>query len=387
MTRSFKATIQLKAKDLGIHKIGFTSAEIFHGLADRLKTQRGLGHHSGFEHPIIEERVDPKLTFPEAQSIISIGIAYPSKAKVRPRTSKDQPRGAFARASWGLDYHDILREKMEELIEYIESISADYGYPQSQFKAMVDTGELVDVAVAARAGLGFIGRNGLLISKEYGSYLYLGEIVTDIVFEEDSPVDYDCGDCYRCIDACPTQALLGDGRLNAQVCLSYQTQTKGYMPEKYRPKIGRVIYGCDICQVVCPYNKGMDVHDYPEMEPDPETTFPELKPLLSISNREFKERFSYMAGSWRGKKPLQRNAIIALANSRQISALPHLLKVIEDDPRPMIRGTAAWAVGKLASNQANDELVEFLIAAQNKESDPDTIREFQQAISFLQVKK
>ena len=133
----------------------------------------------------------------------------------------------------------------------------------------------------------------------------------------------------RCITACPPSALLGDGRINGRVCLSYQTQTKGYMKEKYRRQITHVIYGCDICQLVCPYNQGIDSHIHPEMEPTMEEVQPALKPLLTISNKDFKEQFGHMAGSWRGKKPLQRNAIIALANYRDQTALPQLIEVME----------------------------------------------------------
>lgn len=381
--QDLKNAIIEKAEELGIHKIGFTHASPFSELEDGLREQRAKGYNSGFEHQNIEERIYPDLTFQEPKSIIAIGIAYPSRPKIRPVTRPGEPRGSFARASWGRDYHFILREKMDELVAFIEQEAGRYGYDNPRFKPMVDTGELVDVAVAQRAGLGFVGRNGLLITKEYGSYLYLGEIVTNLEFEPDKQVDYDCGDCYRCIDACPTQALLGDGRINAQVCLSYQTQTKGYMPEEFRDKMGRVIYGCDICQIVCPYNKGMNIHDHPDMEPDPETTFPELKPMLTISNREFQNQFGEMAGSWRGKKPLQRNAIIALANHGERSAVPNLLALIEEDPRPMIRGTAAWAIAKIVGESENSELLSFLEAAREKETVIETLEEFTLAIAML----
>lgn len=297
-----------------------------------------------------------------------------------PERVKGQRRGQFARASWGTDYHDILREKMDRLIAYIKEEAQE----EVTFKPMVDTGELIDVAVAQRAGLGFIGKNGLLITEEFGSYVYLGEIITNLAFAADEPVPNGCGDCTRCITGCPTDALLGDGRMNAKRCLSFQTQTKGMMPLEYRKKMGHIIYGCDICQMVCPYNKGKDFHFHEEMEPIPEDVAPLLQPLLSISNKEFKQRFGVMAGSWRGKKPIQRNAIIALANYRDKTALPELLRCIAEDPRPVIRGTAAWAVGQIAS-QEDDEIVSFLIEAFQKESDEEAQLEFQQAITKLKA--
>lgn len=372
-----------KAKDLGIDKIGFTTAEPFYDLKPKLEAQRAKNHHSGFEHDVIDERIYPELIFDQPKSIISIALAYPSKMQDKPKRVKGERRGEFARASWGDDYHFVLREKMDQLIEAIK----DYVGPDARFKPMVDTGELVDVAVAQRAGLGFIGRNGLLITKEFGSYVYLGEIITSIELKPSPKVTYGCGDCTRCVDACPTNALLGDGRLNAKVCLSYQSQTKDYLEEKYRKKMGHMVYGCDICQMTCPYNQGVDFHNHPRMEPDPELVKPKLEPLLTISNREFKETYGKLAGSWRGKKPIQRNAIIALGNYRDRTALPTLLKLIEEDPRPMIRGTAAWAVARILKRNYNPEIVSFLEEALDKEDDPKTIFEFIQAITDINENK
>ena len=384
MSQILKEKIKLKASELGIDKTGFTHAEPFYHLEDRLKKQREKGYHSGFEHQNIEERVYPDKIFDQPKSIIAIALAYPSRMK-KPRMEKGKPRGEFARASWGIDYHHILNERMAKLIEYIKAEATEENMGEVDFKPMVDTGELVDVAVAERAGLGFIGRNGLLITKEFGSYVYLGEIITNIEFTPDYQVSFGCGDCMKCIESCPTGALLGDGRMNAQVCLSYQTQTKGYMPEEFRKKMGRVIYGCDICQVVCPYNRGINTHHHEEMEPDPELTNPVLEPLLDISNREFKESFGKMAGSWRGKKPLQRNAIIALANYREKSAIPKLLQVIETDPRPMIRGTATWAIAKITEESPNQELILFLEEMREKEDEAETISEFNKALDILRT--
>jgi len=376
---SLKDQIREKAYEIGIDKIGFTHAEPFYDLEDSIREQHKKGHQSGFEHKVLEERIYPELIFDRPKSIISIALAYPSEIKNEPKRIRGERRGEFARASWGRDYHFVLQNHIDELIEYMRVLLGE----EAEFKPMVDTGELIDVAVAARAGIGFIGRNGLLITKEFGSYVYLGEIITNIPFEPDPLVDYDCGDCRRCIDSCPTQALLGNGEMNAQKCLSYQTQTKNYMPEEYRKPMRRVIYGCDICQIVCPYNQGKNFHLHEEMEPDYEKVRPELEPMLTISNREFKEKFGEMAGSWRGKKPLQRNAIIALANYRDRSSIPTLLQLIEKDPRPMIRGTAAWAISKMMERNPNEEIIFFLEEALKKEEDLETIDEYTKAIQRL----
>lgn len=380
MYQALKEKIIVASQELGIDKIGFTDASSFEHLKISLVAQKAAGHTTGFEHPVINERLYPELIFDEPKSIISIALAYPSKIHNRGETIRGERRGSFARASWGTDYHDILRERLAKLMTFIREACNDD--PAIRFKPMVDTGELIDVAVAQRAGLGFIGKNGLLITEEFGSYVYLGEVITNIPFTPDTPVENQCGTCTKCIDLCPTEALLGDGRMNGQRCLSYQTQTKCMMPLEYRPKIRTIIYGCDICQQVCPFNKGKDFHFHNEMEPDAELVTPLLKPLLTISNREFKEKFGVLAGSWRGKKPLQRNAIIALANAKDRSSLPNLLALIETDPRPVIRGTAVWAVAQIAT-KGNQEIIDFLRLQQAKEVDDDALHEYKQALDQL----
>lgn len=376
-----KEEIIAAAKEIGIDKIGFSTAEPFAHLKASLEEQKAKGHTSGFEHPNIDERLYPELIFDGPKSIISIALAYPSRIKNPYPQDRENRRGMFARASWGTDYHHILQDRLDKLISFIKTKTET-----ANFKPMVDTGELIDVAAAQRAGLGFIGKNGLLITKEFGSYVYLGEIITDIEFEPDTPVENGCGECTRCIDACPTNALLGDGRMNAQLCLSYQTQTKGYMPKKFRRKITHVIYGCDICQIVCPYNQGIDSHIHPEMEPNPDQVQPLLKPMLTMSNKEFNAKFGELAGSWRGKKPLQRNAIIALANYRDRTALPLLLEIMEQDPRPMIRGTAAWAIAQI-QRYYNVSMIQCVADQLEKETDPETIQEMTEAIETLKNKR
>lgn len=332
------------SKTIGIDKIGFASADNFEKFKVGMQEAKEKGYTTGFEHKNLNERIYPHLIFEQPQTIISIALAYPKLPRQNPEHIKGEKRGVFARASWGEDYHVILNRKLHLLCDYIKSIVP---MDNLKFKPMVDTGELIDVRVAERAGIGFVGKNGLLITKEFGSYVYLGEIITNLPFPTDEPVDYGCGDCVKCLQFCPTKALLGNGKMNGKRCLSYQTQTKGFMPEEFRSKIKNTIYGCDICQQVCPYNRKVDSHFHEEMEPNIEETHPLLKPLLTISNKEFKQRFNHMAGSWRGKKPLQRNAIIALGNAKDKSALPLLMSLMESDDRPVIIGTAAWSITQI----------------------------------------
>lgn len=366
---TLKDRIIAESQRLGIDKIGFANAAPFTELEEPLKEQLALGHNSGFEHQNIPERIDPSLRQPGARSIIAIALAYPTKPTYE--IPKGEKRGQFARASWGRDYHFILEDKMAQLRAFILAQPEADGW---ELVPQVDTGELVDVAVAQRAGLGFVGRNGLLITEEFGSFVYLGEIVTNLELPADVPVPFGCGDCTRCISACPTGALLGDGRMNAKRCLSYQTQTKGAIPEEFRKKIRNVIYGCDICQLACPYNKGLDVHHHEEMEPELDEVFPKLQGMLKLTNKEFQARFGHLAGAWRGKKALQRNAIIALANVGDRSALPLLKELVETDPRPLIRQTAVWSIGKLGRRQ-KAVWRQFLEERSQIETDADVLEE------------
>jgi epoxyqueuosine reductase len=221
---------------------------------------------------------------------------------------------------------------------------------------MVDTGELSDRAVAERAGIGWSGKNCSIITPEFGSYIYLGELITSIPFEPDTPIEDQCGTCNKCIEACPTGALIQGGQINAQRCISFLTQTKEMIPDELREKIGNRIYGCDSCQTACPVNKGKDFHFHKELEPDPEIAKPLLKPILKMSNREFKNKFGTVAGSWRGKKPIQRNAIIALAHFKDETAIPELVEVLQKEVSPVLKGTAAWALGKIGKEAALNAL-------------------------------
>ena len=369
-----KQEIIAYSKEIGIDKIGFTTADVFGELRERLRRQQELKYQSGFEKGSLEERTEPMRLLPEAQSIISIAIAYPSRIKNQIRGTKEERRGIFARASWGIDYHVVLRERLEKLSAFIKE-----KVPDANNKIMVDTGELSDRAVAERAGIGFSGKNTSIITEEFGSFVYLGEMITNIPFIPDEPVDDSCGDCTICMDACPTGALVGDGgQLNAQRCIAFLTQTKDFLPDEFRSKIGNRVYGCDTCQQVCPRNKGIDSHFHIEFEPDPEIAKPKLKPMLRISNREFRETFGHLSGSWRGKKPLQRNALLALGHYRDQTAVEEIVAVLNSDPRPVIRGTAAWTLGKIGTEEA----FEAIRTAMAKEEDEQVLFEMEKGLDF-----
>lgn len=374
MYRQLKQELINYSKEIGIDKIGFAAADPFLELKQKLINQQEHGYASGFEEKDIEKRVNPALLMDQPRSIIAIALAYPSKLRDAPKGKKGERRGLFCRASWGEDYHSILRRKLVMLEAFLLE-----RLPNVQFRSMVDTGELSDRAVAERAGIGWSAKNCAIITPEFGSYVYLGEMLTNVPFEPDTPMESQCGSCTKCIDACPTNALVQGGQLNSQRCIAYLTQTKDFLPEQFRKHLGNRLYGCDTCQTVCPENKGKHVLIHEEMTPEAEQVKPLLEPLLSISNKEFKEQFGRMSGSWRGKKPIQRNAIIALAHFKEESSLGALIHVLKEDPRPVLRGTAAYAIGTIGGIKAEQALEEAL----SQEKEEAVFLEIEKAIQVL----
>ncbi|MGE7953033.1 tRNA epoxyqueuosine(34) reductase QueG [Lysinibacillus xylanilyticus] len=362
------------AMSIGVDKIGFTTAAPFTELKNRLRRQQELGYQSGFEESDIEKRTEPLQLLEGAESIVAIAVAYPSRMQNAPVGKKGARRGIFCRASWGVDYHTALRERLKLLSAWLEARIEGV-----RIESMVDTGALVDRAVAERAGIGWGGKNCSIITPEFGSYVYLGELITNIPFAPDKPMEDECGDCRLCLDVCPTSALIEGGQLNSQRCIAFLTQTKGTLPDEFRSHIGNRLYGCDTCQTVCPKNKGKINWIHEEFKPDPELAKPLLVPLLTISNRDFKEKFGHVSGSWRGKKPIQRNAILALAHFKEEAAVPDLVALLKKDERPVIRGTAAWALGKIGGGQAQSALLE----AKVKEQDEEVLVEINKGLQFF----
>ena len=372
--RELQSEFVAYAQSIGVDKIGFTTAAPFTELKNRLRRQQELGYQSGFEEADIDKRTEPLQLLDRAESIVAIAVAYPSRMQNPPVGKKGARRGIFCRASWGIDYHTALRERLTLLTAWLEERVEGV-----RVESMVDTGALVDRAVAERAGIGWSGKNCSIITPEYGSYVYLGELITNIPFAPDTPMEDECGDCRLCLDVCPTSALVGPGQLDSQRCIAFLTQTKGTLPDEFRSHIGNRLYGCDTCQTVCPKNKGKINWIHEEFKPDPEIAKPLLVPLLTISNREFKEKFGHVSGSWRGKKPIQRNAILALAHFKEEAAVPDLIALLEKDNRPVIRGTAAWALGKIGGKEAEAALR----TAKEKEQDEEVLVEIDKGLQFF----
>ncbi|MUT65573.1 tRNA epoxyqueuosine(34) reductase QueG [Paenibacillus sp. NEAU-GSW1] len=346
-----KQEMREAAQSLGIDKIGVASADPFTELKQVLVRHRELGRESGFEEPDLDKRTNPALLFDNPQSIIAIAIAYPSKLQNPPKSEPGARRGILSRSSWGEDYHKVLRDRLAKLEAWLRE-----RVPELRVESMVDTGALSDRAVAERAGIGWSAKNCSIMSEELGSWMYLGEMITNLPLPVDEPVTEGCGECTKCIDACPTGAIVGPGQLDSQRCISFVTQTKGFVSDEFMRKIGNRLYGCDTCQTVCPVNRGKNWTHQPELQPDHELVKPLLVPLLTMGNREFKERYGSSSSAWRGKKPIQRNAVIALGNFKEKSAVNDLAQVLREDTRPVLRGTAAWALGRIGGEEAEEAL-------------------------------
>lgn len=359
---------------LGIDKLGFASAEPFNELMERLLIHREEGRESGFEEPDLDKRVTPEAHLPGARSILSVAVAYPSKLPSPPKSEPGAYRGILSRSAWGRDYHHVLRDRLERLAAFIRE-----RVPDARIEIMVDTGALSDRAVAERAGIGWSGKNCAIITPEFGSWVYLGEMITDLPFPPDVPVEDGCGDCTICIDACPTGALVGPGQLDAKRCVSYLTQTKDVIPEEFRIAMGNRLYGCDTCQQVCPKNRGLNHMLHPELLPDPEQAKPLLLPLLEMSNKQFKSFLGSSAAAWRGKKPIQRNAVLGLGFFRDRAALPKLTELLLHDERPELRATAAWSIGRIGGPDAEAALE----AAESKETEEAVLEEIRHAMKEL----
>lgn len=313
--------------------IGIGSAEPFYHIREKL-----LNTDTPFVEKDVEKRIDPKYSRATAKSIIALALSYNKKF-----TGKidSKIRGRISIGAMKKDYHIIIEEKLNFIKDSL-NLNGD---------AFVDKGYLVDREVALRCGLGRRGKNGILINEKLGSIIFIGYLLVDEVLTPTKPLPEKdiCGDCDICVKACPGNAILKD-RLNYQTCKSYLTQCKTLTLESEKTLIGRQIYGCDICQLCCPHNE----NKYYDPIDDIEVFFPDLEKLLFISNKEFEQTYKKTAAGWRGKKLLQRNAIICLSNSPYKKEHIDLLeKFIKTDNRQDMIDYANWAINNIKNKNKN----------------------------------
>jgi epoxyqueuosine reductase len=258
-----------------------------------------------------------------------------------------QASGPIARYARGDDYHTVMRGKLEELGRWMVAESGG----TARTRAYVDTGPVLERDLARRAGLGWFGKNTNLINPRLGSFFFIGALFTDMALEADEPFEADhCGTCTRCLDACPTGAFTAPHTLDATRCISYLTiELKGEIPLDLRPAIGELLYGCDICQDVCPWNVrfSRDVSE-PALRPHADRVHPDAARLLALTDDEWRARFGASAMSRARRRGLARNAAVALGNRRDPASIPALTAARRDDPDPLVRMHAAWALDQFA---------------------------------------
>ncbi len=348
MTSARQLTDEIKALavELGFDLVGVTSAAPFESLEELLLDRIHLGLMGGLTWFTAERaRVagDVHHIVPAARSIISLAMSYLAQDAYIPSTP-GVPRGRVARYAWGRDYHPIL---LRQTAKFIELLAERYGHADAR-KGWVDTARVVDRAVAQRAGVGWYGKNTCILTRSHGSWVFLAEVVTDLELLPDLPLRTNCGSCSLCLPACPTGALIRPGVMDVGRCISYLTiEERGMIPRELRPLMGNWIFGCDICQEVCPVNRQVDGTQRPEFGGDVGMgPSPELLPLLSLSPAAFAARCSgtpIKRAKWRG---LLRNACIALGNIGDPVAIPALAGTLLERPDEVIRAHAAWALGR-----------------------------------------
>lgn len=360
-----KEEIVSYAKSIGVSMIGFTSAEAFEDIRGILEERKKLEYLSGFEEKDIDLRIDPKKTMPEAKSILVIALPYYIDEENLQQKETPLFHGELARTAWGKDYHDVVKEKLEKIATFIKEKKENFDY-----KSFVDTGPLVDRHVAYHAGLGWYGYNSILMNDEYGSWFFIGYMLNNLEIPPDKPLsNRRCQGCNLCIKHCPKGAIEAPYELNAKKCLSNILQQKEDIKESDRKSLGKSLYGCDICQQVCPHNKGIKKETEENFYPKEALHKPDLLKLLSISNKGFKETYGETSAGWRGKKILQRNAIIALVNHGDEKAIPYLLPLLQDS-RPEIRKYAIWAICELDPFKA----YQILMKVKNQEKNEEVLK-------------
>ena len=328
-----QADLNLLAAELGIDVIGAAPAEPYSETDRHIRERRARGLFADMRFTMARPEVSchPETLLPGARTVVSAALSY-----YAPGPEPRRGEGRLPRYTWN-DRYAELREKLDALGRRLGG-----GY-----RVLVDANEHVDREGAARAGVGFYGKNTLLITRRFGSWVVLGTLVTDVVIEPSAPLALDCGSCRLCIDACPTGALDEPGVLDSTRCLSYWTQSSEPIPEDYRDALGAQVYGCDICQDACPWNRGVEKRRAGEPLPDGAEPVVSLVEWLEAPDEELRERYDRLYFPRNDPRYLRRNALVALANSGAGELAPAAAAFLNDGD-PMLREHAEWASRRLA---------------------------------------
>ncbi len=310
---SLTEKIKQKAHEIGFHKIGIARAETLEREGERLKKWLAEDFHGEMKwmerEP--EKRADPRLIFEDAKSVVVVALNYFTPHE----HEEDDSKGKVSRYAWGDDYHDVVKEKLRELLAFIQTLDAS-----ADGKICVDTVPVMDKAWAVRAGLGWIGKHSNLITKEFGSWVFIGEILLNLELEYETEIVQDhCGTCTACLDACPTDAIVAPFIVDSRACLSYSTielRSPDFSPE-IKENLHGWLYGCDICQDVCPWNRFEKPTEESRFEPREGNVSADLEEILTLSPEKYAERFRRSAMKRTKLGGLQRNAAALLENSRK----------------------------------------------------------------------
>ncbi len=355
---------------MGFDLIGLVNPDSLKDRMDVLIERQRIGYYSSFENADLNLRTSPQLLLPGVKSILILGLGYYSDVE----SSRKPFKAQVARYARGMDYHVVMKQKMNQIIEYLKSQGEVFRY-----KVLVDSSPLLERFLAEQTGFGWIGHNSCFYTKNTGSWLFLGEILLtiDLKFNDLTPIETGCKNCNFCIKACPTGALKGEYTLNPHKCLAYISQSKEIIPKQFRALMGSNLMGCDICQEVCPNNT--------EISPVRHQDFERLEffdisliDVLTLSNMQFKQKFSKAAFNWCGKKVLQRNALIVLGNQRQSNAVYLIEPYLAHDDYKM-RVHAVWALGEINNYESQSLLKKRF----HIETNPQVLAEIEQALDKI----
>jgi epoxyqueuosine reductase len=345
VTAALKDMVLREARELGFDAVRVTSPDATAAAGGRFAAFLDAGRHGdmGWLATNADRRRSPTRLWPEVRSIVMLGMSY--APETNPLDALDHPeRGAISVYAQGKDYHDILKGKLKQLASHLATSSG------ADVKVFVDTAPVMEKPLAAAAGLGWQGKNTMLVSREHGSWLFLGAIFTTAELPPDTPEDDHCGSCRRCLDVCPTAAFPAPYQLDARRCLAYLSiEHKGHIPVEFRRPMGNRIFGCDDCLAVCPWNKFAATAREARFHARPETDNPPLAELLKLDDAAFRTRFAGTPVKRTGRDRFLRNVLIAAGNSGDESLLPRIEALLGDNS-PLVRAMAVWAMRQLTGD-------------------------------------
>jgi epoxyqueuosine reductase len=346
------------ARALGAGAIGIARIEDGAIDLDRRRLSRWLA--SGFAGQLAyltrgaARRADPRLSLPGARSLVAVAFdyAFPSLDGAHAATRAASGGAVIARYARGRDYHRVIPSRLRKLLALLESER-----PGTRGRIYVDTGPVLERSWAARAGLGWVGKHSLLLRRNGGSWFLLGVLLVDCELEPDEPAEEHCGSCTRCLDACPTGAIVAPYQVDARRCISYLTiELRGPIPRELRPLVGERVFGCDDCQDVCPWNEHAAEARLDDYAPRGDLLQRPLVSWLDLDEDQFRSRFAGTPIARARRDGFLRNVCVALGNRGDRRTVPGLSRTLAEDPSPVVRGHAAWALGRIGGEEAERAL-------------------------------